>query len=1017
VRRPQDLVEAVVAAKGDDPLAAVTVVCPTRYAAVYVRRALAAAPCDPQGLLGIANLESTTVDALVQAIAAPVLSERGLRVRPRHVMREAVRAEASGQGGWTGALAAHRRGLDSLERTVAELSLCPAGALEILESKSPQSARLVALRRAVRRRLIEAGFVDEIGVAEAATEAVRTKRTGLELGVVLDWDLDTRARSRHARLLGQLGARRVRDRGGDESRYARRTLDELRPCPDAEEEARSAVRSVVDAAERGVALWDQAIFHPASAGYSRLVHHQLEAAGVACCGPATRKLAGCAAARALLGLLELLTSDWERALVVSWADSAPIFAAEGGPRIPSSRWDLLSAAAGIVRGEAQWDERLKIHSEAHPPDADDADELSRFVRDLVGAGRPRASTWSEHGRWALGLMDRYLGPAAAPGAQGQKGAHREKGAHDESHAAECSQVREAVRSLSELDAVSGGTDVDGFADALRTMLESTDAPRADLSSGGFGDGVFVAPLGMSRGLCFSEVVVVGLADAIVPGSRGIDALLADDVRSSDTSGTLETRTHKRERTREDLFSAVDSGTTRRTATYPRCDPRTGRAHVPTRWLVDLCSAATRSSPLASFTAGLRGPGPATSLAEFEMRALGRWVELGGDVASSPVARADDRLAAGFDAVVCRESASFTRFDGFVGEGVVSPFDPGTPVSATRFETYAHCPRRYLLERTLGVERRVLPEELWRMEPTERGSLVHLILESYVKERVRGAPRSLERLMEIAEENFDRVEAAGLVGKRLLWQMDRSAISRDLRRFHREEEGLVPVAAELAFGIDEEDAEPALKVALRDGREVYFRGSVDRVDKTVSGRLVVSDYKTGKQNGLADLLKDPVAAGTLLQLPLYGLAAREKFGSDGPVLARYWLLSGERSAPFYSLLLTGPVETRFLEVITSISSGVEDGCFPAVPGAQVLDRFENCRYCDFDSLCPPRRDRHWARKMGDPVLAEVVSLLTKTNDGSLAGAVVKGHVDPDLFEDPIDGALELGSGAVQPASSK
>ena len=56
----------------------------------------------------------------------------------------------------------------------------------------------------------------------------------------------------------------------------------------------------------------------------------------------------------------------------------------------------------------------------------------------------------------------------------------------------------------------------------------------------------------------------------------------------------------------------------------------------------------------------------------------------------------------------------------------------------------------------------------------------------------------------------------------------------------------------------------------------------------AGHLVVSDYKTGRQSGLADLTKDPVAAGTLLQLPLYGLAARARFGSERartrPVLA-------------------------------------------------------------------------------------------------------------------------------------
>ena len=76
------------------------------------------------------------------------------------------------------------------------------------------------------------------------------------------------------------------------------------------------------------------------------------------------------------------------------------------------------------------------------------------------------------------------------------------------------------------------------------------------------------------------------------------------------------------------------------------------------------------------------------------------------------------------------------------------------MSATRFETYAKCPRRYLFDRVLRVSERVRPEELWRIEPITRGTLVHAILEEYVAERVAGAPRSLERLLAIADDRLD-----------------------------------------------------------------------------------------------------------------------------------------------------------------------------------------------------------------------------------------------------------------------
>jgi hypothetical protein len=743
---------------------------------------------------------------------------------------------------------------------------------------------------------------------------------------------------------------------------------------------------VVGATESGVALWRQAILHPPRAGYSRLVHQHLAAAGVTANGPGLRRLDRCATARALLGLLELAGGDWSRDEVATWFTTAPVFTGPRGRPVPASRWDALSAAAGVVRGAGQWSERLSRHAAHHDADATEAKAMTDFVSGLVSRTTAPRRTWAEHARWAAGLLDEYLNPDVST----------------ESWPAEelaaVAQVRGVVESLGDLDHVSAGTDLTSFRSALKALLEQTDFDAGEPGRGGFGDGVFVAPFGASRGLRFYQVVTCGLADAVVPGPGGVDPLLGEDIRLSDTSGTLRTRATRQEELRDDLVCAVSAGISRRVATLPRCDPRTGRPHFPSRWLRDLAPADTPWRPVDSFAAGIAGTGPALSGPELELRTLERWVSCGGDAARSPVAQADSRLSAGYEAITSRASSNFTRFDGSVGVGMVSPFDPDTPVSATRFETYAHCPRRYMLERALRVSKRVLPEELWQIAPVERGSLVHAILEAYVAERVTGAPRSLERLLSIASEHLDQAEAGGLVGKRLLWQMDRAAILRELRRFHSEEGDLRPLSVESAFGTEDADAGPPVTIVLEDGREICFRGSVDRVDRTPSGHLMVSDYKTGKQNGLGALLRDPVAAGTLLQLPLYGLAARARFGtgSRDPVHARYWLLSSERSAPCYHLVVTEEVEERFRQVIGFIASGVDAGCFPGVPGPALYDgRFENCRTCDFDAICPPERERRWVRKLSDPRLRPVVELLHDEVPGSLAGAVVKGFVDPDV----------------------
>ena len=71
---------------------------------------------------------------------------------------------------------------------------------------------------------------------------------------------------------------------------------------------------------------------------------------------------------------------------------------------------------------------------------------------------------------------------------------------------------------------------------------------------------------------------------------------------------------------------------------------------------------------------------------------------------------------------------------------MSPFIAEAPMSATRLEAYAKCPRRFLYDRVLQVSKRTLPEEIWQMEPTERGTLVHAILEEYLLERLAGSSR-------------------------------------------------------------------------------------------------------------------------------------------------------------------------------------------------------------------------------------------------------------------------------------
>ena len=72
----------------------------------------------------------------------------------------------------------------------------------------------------------------------------------------------------------------------------------------------------------------------------------------------------------------------------------------------------------------------------------------------------------------------------------------------------------------------------------------------------------------------------------------------------------------------------------------------------------------------------------------------------------------------------------------------------------------------------------------------------------------------------------------------------------------------------------------------------FRGKADRVDRADDGSLLVLDYKTGKADGYRGLTADdPDQGGRLLQLAVYGVAARQHQQTpDAAVRAEYWFVS-------------------------------------------------------------------------------------------------------------------------------
>jgi len=160
------------------------------------------------------------------------------------------------------------------------------------------------------------------------------------------------------------------------------------------------------------------------------------------------------------------------------------------------------------------------------------------------------------------------------------------------------------------------------------------------------------------------------------------------------------------------------------------------------------------------------------------------------------------------------------------------------------------------------------------------------------------------------------------------------------------------------------------VRLDDGKVLRFRGKIDRVDQGPDGAMFVSDYKTGKGEPYKKLrdAADPTQAGTTLQLGLYAEAVADQF-ETGTVATHYWMVNTKASHARYGYEWTETRRDHLTRVLSAISEGIEHGIFPAVPGdfQSHYGTHDNCKYCEFDAVCPKDRAEHSADKADAPLL--------------------------------------------------
>ena len=973
--------------RGGSALAPATVICSSAAMAVGLRRALG------RRKNGIAGVTFTTVNRFAEEAAAPVLAAAGERIVEKAETLTAIRAELHQTPGRFGRVADHRTTEDRLAAFHQELVGLPQDVLDRLAANASGLSEdaLRVVRAAADRtgkacggdRLIEIAlqwldrlepfalgpmvlfFPEPLRPYEGRLVQALARRTDCEVLVGLTGlpAVDERHFGRLAGWSIQLADNVRRETIIDPQRA---TVLEV---TDPEEEVRAAVRDLTAHAAVGVALPDMAILYGTAEPYAQLLADQLDGAGLPRCGPGHRRLVNSLAGRTLRRLLALAAHGLERAGVITFVSAAPIDDGTG-VEVPAASWDRLSRQAGVIDGD-HWRPRLAELASAADDEGgrDEVHDLARFVAELDrNLQPPDDRTWATWSRWARWLLERYLldGSASVPWPDEEIEALR--------------LLQDQLTKLINLDEVGQPPTLDTFEATVVSGLSAT-----MLAGQPLGTGVYVGPVDSLPGLGFERVTIVGLVEGTFPRTPREDSLLPDQLRAAGAGMLVE----KSAVTDVDVRSvALASAASRRAPLLvtSRGDLRSNRSRSWPRILNGLVEQRTS---LDSHYQGLVNHGMAAGQEDFGLRSLIGHVDNDNPVQTHDLATIDAVLAANLSRIGNRKRNEMTEHVGRVPSG---QFDPTEHLlSPTALETYASCPRKYLFQRVLRLGEDERPERIDEITARDRGTLMHRILELFIAAAIEdddvpepGMPWSVERrahLFDLLEQEVKLAETRGITGGQVKTRLLHRSLYNELLAFldtddaQRAERQSVPYAAEYSFGLADS---PALE-GLWAGRRMKLRGSVDRVDLTEDGGLLVIDYKGGSSTPFRGMADNPLNDGRRLQLPLYARAVAEQLGRTGERTGLYWLTKANE---IKAMVLADDLESQLEEAVGAALDGIGDGVFPGVPGEVVgwpRLSFENCKYCDFDRICPTDRQSEWERVRSDTALAPIELLVGRLNE--------------------------------------